>query len=141
MTRPVGGFTKGQEAFLEAYIKHNDREKAEKEAGLAPRSGYAVLSNPAVMAEYQRRLRSELMDLGSLAIAKVKHNLTSDKVPAAVGQKAAEFVLNELKAGTEGSAAKELHELTSDELNAMIAHLDARKASLALPINTPEVFD
>lgn len=138
--RPAGGFTKGQEAFLEAYIKHSDRERAEKEAGLAPRTGYAILSNPVVQAEYRRRLQAELMDLGPLAVAKVKHNLTSDKVPAAVGQKAAEFVLGELKEAGELGVAKELHELTGDELASMIARLDARKAELATPVSGPDPF-
>lgn len=138
--RPTGGFTKGQEAFLEAYIKHNDRAKAEKEAGLAPRTGYAILSNPAVQAEYQRRIKAELMDLGHIAVAKIRYNLTSDKVPAAVGQKAAEFVLGELKEANEAGAMKELHEMTPDELGRALATLEARAAALATPVSTPDPF-
>lgn len=137
----MSGFTKGQEAFLTAYIEHNDRAKAEKEAGLAPRTGYAILSNPAVQAEYQRRMRAELMDLGSLAVAKFRHHLTSDKVPASVGQRAAEFVYQELKAAGETGAMKELHELTSDELAQAITRLDNRKAEFAAPVNVPGVFE
>ena len=136
-----GDFTAGEQAFLAAYIEHNDRAKAEKAAGLAPRSGYAILNRPAVQAELQRRLRVELVDLGSLAVARIKHNLTSDKVPAAVGQKAAEFVIQELKAAGELGAMKDLHELTADELAQAIALLDARKAELALPVNTPDPFN
>ena len=136
-----GEFTKGELAFLDHYAVHQDRAKAEKHAGLAPRVGYAILNRPAVQAELQRRLRVELVDLGALAVAKIRHNLTSDKVPAAVGQKAAEFVIQELKAAGELGAVKDLHELTADELAQAIAVLDARKAELAAPVNTPDVFE
>ena len=136
-----GEFTKGELAFLDHYAVHQDRAKAEKHAGLAPRVGYAILSRPAIQAELQRRLRVDLTDLGALAVAKIKQHLTSDKIPAAVAQKAAEYVLNELKeAGVEG-ATKELHEMTPEELNSMIAHLDARKAALATPVNVPSPFE
>ncbi len=136
-----GDFTKGEQAFMDAYLEHRDRAKAEKAAGLAPRVGYAILNRPAVQAELQRRLRVELLDLGSLAIAKIKHNLTSDKVPAAVGQKAAEFVWKEMQDGGPEGSGKELHELNQDELAAMIEHLHARKAELALPVSEPNPYD
>jgi predicted XRE-type DNA-binding protein len=135
-----GDFTKGELAFLDHYAVHQDRVKAEKHAGLAPRVGYAILARPAVQAELQRRLRVELIDLGTLAVAKIKHHLTSDKTPAAVAQKAAEYVLNVARdTGIEG-VNKELHELTADELASMILHLDARKAALATPVSTPDPF-
>lgn len=135
-----GEFTKGELAFLDHYAIHQDRVKAEKHAGVASRVGYAILARPAVQAELQRRLRVDLLDLGTLAVAKIKHHLTSEKIPAAVAQKAAEYVLNEMKeAGIEG-ATKDLHEMTADELASMISHLDARKASLATPVNEPNPF-
>lgn len=139
--RESTGLTRGQEAFLTAYIETNDRAKAEKMAGIAPRSGYAVLSNPNVQAEMQRRMRVELLDLGSLAVAKIKHHLTSDKIPAAVGQKAAEFVLNELKEANGDLAQKDLHELTPEELGKMISHLEGMASSLATPVNPPNPYD
>ena len=136
-----GEFTKGELAFLDHYAVHQDRAKAEKAAGLAPRVGYAILSRPAVQAELQKRLRTELLDLGSLAVAKIKHHLTSDKVPAAVGQKAAEYVLNELKESNADLAQKELHELTPDELGKMIGHLEGMAAALATPVSAPNPYD
>lgn len=136
-----GEFTKGELAFLDHYAQHQDRAKAEKAAGLAPRVGYAILGRPAIQAELQRRLRVELLDLGSLAVAKIKHHLTSDKIPAAVAQKAAEFVLNEMKeAGIEG-ATKDLSELSPDETARMISHLESRMAALATPVSAPDPFN
>lgn len=136
-----GEFTKGEMAFLEHYAVHQDRAKAEKHAGLAPRVGYAILSRPAIQAELQRRTRVEILDMGSLAVAKIRHNLTSDKVPAAVAQKAAEYVLNEIKEAGIGDVAKGLEDMTPDEINSLISHLDARKAALATPVNVPDIFE
>lgn len=143
-----GRLTRGEQAFIEAYAKTQDREQAEKAAKLAPRSGYKILARPDIQAEIARRISAEIHDLGAVAVDGLRYLVTSEKVPAATRYQAIKYTLDRIEGvAGESGAGKELHEMTPEELAAAIGSLEARAADLAKPVEPrdqvagPGVFD
>jgi hypothetical protein len=140
----TGAFTKGELAFIEAYAAHQDREKAEKAAGIAPRSGYSVLSRPDVQAEITRRITADLHDLAAASVDTLRKLITGEKVPAAVRFNAAKYTLDRVLGDGSAVQRKELHEMTQEEIAEGLAKLEAVAASMAKPVNPPDpgaIFD
>lgn len=134
-----GNLTPREQAFVDAYAVNQDRVTAEKAAGLRPRGGYDVLARPEIQAAIARRISAELHDLGTLAAAKIRHLVTSDKVPANVAFQAAKYTLDRIEGIGSGGAEKELHEMDAAELSAAIGRLEERAAALAKPVgDTPD---
>lgn len=140
-----GSLTRGEAAFIAAYVESNDREKAEKAAGLMPKSGYAVLARPEIQAQIRAqqlaRLTAEALPM---AVSTVIEIMQSSKSPAAARVQAAKLVIDRAMPAGESGQTKELHELTPDELAHAIATLEAQAASMAKPINGPDpgaIFD
>lgn len=139
-----GSFTKGELAFMDAYVEHQDRAKAEKAAGLAPRAGYAVLSRPDVQAEITRRITAELHDLAAASVNTLRRLITGEKIPAAVQFNAAKYALDRVLGDGSSAQRKELHEMTQEEIAEGLAKLEAVAAAMAKPVNPPDpgaIFD
>lgn len=139
-----GKFTRGELAFIESYVQHQDRVRAENDAGIAPRSGFNILARAEVKAEIHRRIDAEMLELASLSVAKFRHILTSDKMPATVQADVAKYVHKAVTGAGEHAQAKEPHEMTAEELGVMIDKLQAQAASKAKAINPPDpgaIFD
>jgi len=140
-----GRLTRTETAFVEAYAEVPDRARAEKLAGLAPRSGYMILARPEIQAQIARRISAEMSDLAPIATAKLRHLLTSDKVPAQVLFNAVKYTLDTVQGANPGTAHKELHEMSADDLAAAINTLSARASDLARDVSpSPDpggVFD
>lgn len=145
MPRKDGTFTRTEQDFMEAYAQTQDREKAEKLAGLAPRSGYAILGRAEVQAELSRRMMADVIELGPLAVNIWKRCLTEQGVPWAVKEKAAGRVVDLIKEIAPETTAKDISEWTAEELAAGISALSAlmiRQSDLAIDVTPAEgVFD
>ena len=132
MPTKSGLLTRQEQVFLKEYANHEDRAKAEKKAGLAPRSGYAVLARP----EIQRRIVQEQVaritsDALPLAVSTLVGIMRSDKAPASARVQASKVVLDRaLPTGADGQP-RELHEMTPDEIAAAISSLEAAAAQAA----------
>jgi len=136
-----GSFTKGELAFMDAYVEHQDRAKAERAAGLAARAGYAVLSRPDVQAEIARRMTAEMHDMAALAVGTLRKLMEGDKIPAQVRFNAAKYTLDKVLGETGTGPAKEIHEMSPEEIAQGIAKLESVAASLAKPVNEGAIFD
>lgn len=145
MPRKDGSFTRGEVAFIAAYAEHGDRVRAEKSAGLAPRSGYDILERPEVLAKIRARQLARLTsDALPIAVATVIEVMQSAKSPAAARVQAAKVVLDRALPQGEGAQMKELHEMSPEEIGQAIATLEAQAASMARPVgelDSPDIFD
>jgi hypothetical protein len=130
-----GSLTRGEAAFIAAYVETGDREKAERSAGLMPKSGYAVLARAEIQtqirAQQLARLTAEALPM---AVSTVIEIMQSTKAPAAARVQAAKLVIDRALPAGEGGQTKELHELTPDELASAIATLETQAASMARPV-------
>jgi hypothetical protein len=137
-----GGLTRGELAFSEAYVRLGDREAAEKAAGIAPLSGYKVLKRPEVQREIvalqTAKLTSEALPIAVQTLIGV---MQSDKAPAAARVAAAKVVLDRTLGANGEGQAKDLHEMTPDELSQAISKLEAQAASMAKPVSGPDPFE
>ena len=137
-----GGLTRGELAFSEAYVRLGDREAAEKAAGIAPLSGYKVLKRPDVqrdiVALQTAKLTSEALPIAVQTLINV---MQSDKAPAAARVAAAKVVLDRTLGANGEGQAKDLHEMTPDELSQAISKLEQQAASMAKPVSGPDPFE
>lgn len=136
-----GSFTKGELAFMDAYVEHQDRAKAEKLAGIAPRAGYAMLSRPDVQAEIARRMTADLHDMAALAVGTLRKLMESEKIPAQVRFNAAKYTLDKVLGESGAGPAKDVHEMSPEELAQGIAKLEGIAAALAKPVTDSAIFD
>lgn len=130
-----GALTRKEEAFAIAYAECGDRELAEKRANMTPRHGYAVLSRPEVQARILQEQTARLVGEILPAATQAHLDIIRDK-NAPAGARASLIKLAYDRAFGEGSAgaAKEVHEMTPEELAQAIEALEQVKAGLAKPI-------
>ncbi len=131
-----GSWTRGERAFVDAYTANGgNREKAEKTAKLAPRSGYQILARPeiqrAITQQQTARLTSDALPLAVQTLVDIMGNA---KAPAGARVQAAKVVIDRAMPLHEDGRAKELHEMTPDELAAAISQLETAAAALAKPV-------
>lgn len=146
MPRKDGSLTIGETKFLESFAEHRDRELAEKKAGLKKGTGYSILARPEIqkriVQEQVARLTSDALPLAVGTLIDVMGN---SKAPAAARVQAAKVALDRaLPTGADG-AAKELHEMTPEELAASIAKLESMAAGKAKDVTpadweSPDIF-
>lgn len=136
MPRKNGQLTRTEVAFIEAFTLHGDRVTAEKKAGIAPRSGYAILSRPEIqqqiIAQQTARLTSDALPLAVKTLCDI---MQDTKAPAGARVQAAKTVLDRVLPTDADGRRKEIHELTPEELAASIAALEGQAAALARPID------
>lgn len=137
-----GSLTRGEQAFAIAYAELGNVAAAEKKAGIAPTTGYHVLKRPEVQreitAQQTARLTAEALPLAVQTLVNV---MGSDKAPAAARVQAAKVVLDRTLGAAGEGQAKEIHELTPDELAQAISSLEAQAASMAKPVSAPNPYD
>ena len=140
-----GEMTKGEKAFLAAYLDTGDRAKAEKAAGLSATYGYQVLARPEVQAQYVEAVLSRMKtEAAPLAVKTLIEIMGSAKAPAAARVQAAKIVLDRTLPEAGGGGTKEIEEMTPAELSAAIQALEAQAASMAKPVVDPapgDIFD
>jgi hypothetical protein len=137
-----GKLARGEAAFLDAFLELGDRVQAEKRAGLAPRSGYAILNRPEVQARYADMLVTTMRtEIGPLAVARLRKLLTSDNIPASAQVAAVKIALDKVFPSGADGGAKELHEMTPDELARAINTLEGMAGAMAKPVQSGGIFD
>jgi hypothetical protein len=136
-----GELTRSERDFLAHYAEHHDREKAEKAAGLMPRTGYGILARPEIQSRLLAEVNARLLDMAPVAAVELRKMLTDAKIPAAVRFNAIKYALDKATGDAAGPAGKELHEMTPEELAAAIDSLSAQAATLAKPVDSGQVFD
>lgn len=126
-------YTRGQLAFIEAYLSNgHDRERAEKAAKLAPRTGYALLNNPKV----QKRITDEQMGrLASegfpLAVSRLISIVKDDKKPVMAHVAASKYLIEKFFPDDKQHLRREIHEMTGDEIAHELEKLQAAARSRA----------
>ncbi len=137
--------TRGQRAFITAYLDHGDIAKAEKQASIAPRYGYEVLARPDVQAEMARRqlarVTSELLPKALDTLAEIMRNT---KAPAAARVQAAKIVVDRALPALESGNGKDMSDMSPTELAQIVAGLErelAGRAKDVTPTSDPDVFD
>ena len=90
------------------------------------------------MALQTARLTTEALPI---AVGTLISVMQSDKAPAAARVQAAKVVIDRTLGTGEGGQAKEIHELTPEELAMAINKLEAQAASMATPVSAPDVFE
>ncbi len=142
MPRKDGSMTRGEQEFAIAYAALGNVAQAEKKAGIAVNHGYAVLKRPEVqreiVAQQTARMTAEALPLAVQTLINV---MGSDKAPAAARVQAAKVVIDRTLGTGEGGQAKEIHELTPEELAMAINKLEAQAASMAMPVSAPDPFN
>lgn len=137
-----GSLTRGEQAFAMAYAELGDVKAAEKKAGIATNHGYAVLKRPEVqreiVAQQTARMTAEALPLAVQTLINV---MGSEKAPAAARVQAAKVVLDRTLGAAGEGQAKDIHEMTPDELAQAIATLEQQAASMAKPVSAPDIFD
>ena len=139
MPLKTGELTRTERAFIEAYMDSEDREKAEKKARLAPRSGYGILARPAIQAEILARQTARLTaDALPVAVKTLIDIMGNAKAPAGARVQAAKVVLDRALPQTDDGRVKDLHELTPDEVAAAIAALETQASQAARDVTPPD---
>lgn len=137
-----GSLTRGEQAFAIAYAELGNVAAAEKKAGIAPTHGYNVLKRPEVqreiVAQQTARMTAEALPLAVQTLINV---MGSEKAPAAARVQAAKVVLDRTLGAAGEGQAKDIHEMTPDELAQAIATLEQQAASMAKPVNAPDIFE
>lgn len=134
-----GTMTRGEMAFIQAYAGTNDREKAEKQAKIAPGTGYRLLARLEVQREINRQERGRMLELLHLSNEWALKVMRDAKKPDTIKRDIAREVWK-LTLGADassGTEAKEPHEMTADELSAELDRL--MKARDALAENAKDV--
>ena len=90
-----------------------------------------------IVAQQTARMTAEALPLAVQTLINV---MGSDKAPAAARVQAAKVVIDRTLGVGEGGQAKEIHELTPEELAMAINKLEAQAASMATPVNEPNPF-
>jgi hypothetical protein len=137
-----GSLTRGEQAFAMAYAELGDVKAAEKKAGIATNHGYAVLKRPEVqreiVAQQTARMTAEALPLAVQTLINV---MGSEKAPAAARVQAAKVVLDRTLGANGEGQAKDIHEMTPEELAQAISTLEAQAASMAKPVSAPSPFE
>ena len=130
-----GALTRQETVFLEEYEKHGDRERAERKAGYRANHGYVVLNRP----EIQRRITAA--ETGRLyaeglpaAVSTLIEIAKGAKYPAAARVQAAKAIMDRTLGADGSGPAKELHEMTPDEIAQAIANLEAQASAAAVDV-------
>lgn len=138
MPRQDGTLTRGETKFIEAYSEHGDRKKAEKAAGLALNSGYAVLARPEIQKQIVQRQTARLTsDALPTAVETLIEIMGNKKAPAAARVQASKVVLDRALPVDGGGRLKELHEMSPEEIAQSIAQLEQKAAHMAKDV-TPD---
>ena len=139
MPQKDGTLTRAERAFIASYAAHGSREKAEKDAGLRPRSGYDVLARPEIqkriIATQTAKLTGEALPIAVDTLISIMQNA---KAPAAARVQASRVVLDRAMPTGEDGRVKDLHELTPEEISQAIATLEAQAASVAKDVTPPD---
>jgi phage terminase small subunit len=127
----------GQErAFIDRYAKTGDGVYAAKEAGYRypAQAAHQNLAKPAVRAAIAKKndevLQNELVPMALACLADVLAEKNQEKYQVNARLKAADTVLKHARAANETGDAKELHEMSFDELQTAILAGNARLAAL-----------
>ena len=130
-----GRLTEREEKFIDSYVIHGDRERAERDARLAPRGGYQILARPEiqrrVLAEQAARLTCDALPVAVSTLIEIMQN---KKAPAAARVQAAKVTIDRAMPQAEGGQHKEIHEMTAEEIAQAINTLEAQAAAAAKPV-------
>lgn len=132
-----GRFTDQERAFVDAYVSTGDAITAAKLAGYkSPQvSAWQKLHTPAVVAEIQRHSYVRIHAEGVPAALDHLISLAKDEKAAPKDRtQAASVILRHAKGDIGGAGAKELHEMSPDELDQAIQRIRAEMAARARPI-------
>ncbi len=142
MPTKSGAMTRQETVFLEEYAKHGDREKAEKKAGYRPRWGYVVLSRPDIQRQIVAAETGKLYsDALPIAVATLIEIMKGSKFPAAARVQAAKTVMDRTLGADTSGPAKELHEMTPDEIAQAIRALESQAAAAAVDVTPSDPGD
>ncbi|API60547.1 hypothetical protein BSL82_15690 [Tardibacter chloracetimidivorans] len=133
--------TEKQLAFVQAYAEGCSPGEAALKSGYATREvGYQVVRSPAVQKALHEWRENMINTEGANLAIRTMIALMQPGNPGGVRFQAAKYMLDAAGHGPkdESGHAKELHEMTADELEAAISKLDsalAGKAEAAKPVN------
>ncbi len=137
-----GELTPEESTFLQVYIDTGDRAKAEKAAGYTARHGYAVLARPEIQRHITTRETAKLYAEGMpAAVSTLIEIATGKKYPAAARVQAAKEILNRTLGADTSGPAKELHEMTPDEISQAIRALESQAAAAAVDVTPSDPGD
>ncbi len=86
-------------------------------------------------------MTAEMHDMAALAVGTLRKLMEGDKIPAQVRFNAAKYTLDKVLGETGTGPAKEIHEMSPEEIAQGIAKLESVAASLAKPVNEGAIFD
>ena len=111
-------------------------------AGVGEGYGYRILARPEVQAEIRQREQSRLVAEGlPAAVGALIEVVKSQKAPAAARVAAAKVLLDRTLGSQGEGAAKDMHELTPEELAKEISKLESMAAAMAKPVSGPDPFE
>jgi phage terminase small subunit len=114
-----------------------DKRYAADQAGYsnAKVQGSQLINKPAIQAQVIQYQACRIVEAGlPAAIDCLIGLVTNDKAPAGARVQAAKIILDRSFGGDTGAAAKELHEMTPDELQQAIDRLRKEAADRAKPV-------
>jgi hypothetical protein len=130
-----GALTKQEQVFLDEYMKHGDRERAEQEACYRPRFGYVVLARPEIQRHITAQEVGKLYSEGlPAAVSTLIEIAKGAKYPAAARVQAAKAIMDRTLGADGSGPAKELHEMTPEEIAQAIANLEAQASAAAVDV-------
>ncbi len=137
-----GMLTPQERVFIDAYAEHGDRARAEKAAGYRKDHSYTVLARPEIQrqitAKETARLYSEALPA---AVSTLIQIAKGDRYPAAARVQAAKEILNRTLGADTSGPAKELHEMTPDEISQAIRALESQAAAAAVDVTPSDPGD
>lgn len=147
-----GRFTPRERVFVGYMARTQDKEYAAAKAGypVPDVAGWKLMKNElvinAVRSECEKALNEKL---GPAAVYNLAEIALDVKMPAGARVKASEILMKAAGLGVkDGASAKELHEMTGDELRQEIARMEATQAAMtralseqARPIVEAETID
>jgi len=134
MPRKNGHLTPQELTYVEVYAATNDRKYAADKAGYKRqmKSSYDKLNNPIILQEIRKVQMARLCNtLVPLALDHFEDTLNDAKAPVRDKTMIGKIVLDHAKHLSDDAENKNLHELTSDEIQAMLADLRREQASRA----------
>ena len=135
MPTKSGALTLKERNFLRAYAEVEDRERAERKAGVYPGGGYRILARPEIQSQIIAHQSSRLLhDALPTAISTLISVMKNKKAPASARVQASKVVIDRAMPETEGGKTKELHEMTAEEIAASIASLESAASAKATDV-------